>query len=327
MRRGRLTTAAVTAIVLGALGVGAARAQAASLCPSAAGPWEYQTSLLPFLNDPAPTPPTPGGPPPPPPVSTNGGANGAAREALGAQFSGLWLNSGVQGWVVGLAPGPLNTAAARSAIVERLRSRFSESDVAYLDSRLYLDAQLYGQDELQTARDGVESTLRSDPDRPPWSSSVGCGLSDMRRVEIGIFNTATPEQIERVTARLAPWGDKVRIELLPYGPPQVGSLPGMPAPPRAPAAIPRVSFGRHVNMPILRRCVLGREVNIAARASQPAVGALTVRAGGRSRTIAGRRLAKPLTVTLIGRRTKVVVTVRLADGRVGTATVTYTRCR
>lgn len=312
-------------VVLGAL-VGASRADAASLCPIAAGPHEYQSALLPFLNDPAPTPPTPGGPPPPPPVSTNGGANGAAREALGAQFSGLWLNSGVQGWVVGLAPGPLNDAAARTVIVERLRTRFSESDVAYLDSRLYLDAQLYGQDELQTARDGVESTLRSEPDRPPWSSSIGCRLSDMRRIEVGIYNTATPEQIQRVTAGLAPWGDKVRIELLAHGPPapSIGP-PIMVPPPRVPPA--PVAFGRHVKMPILRRCVRGNTVRITARASQPPVRALTVRVAGRPRTIAGRRLVKPLIVELRGRRTTVVVTVRLADGRAGTKTVTYSRCR
>lgn len=257
-------------------------------------------------------------------MSTNGGANGAAREALGAQFSGLWLNSGVQGWVVGLSPGRLNDAAARTAIVERLRTRFSESDVADLDSRLYLDAQLYGQDELQTARDGVESALRSDPDRPPWSSSVGCGLSDMRRVEIGIYNTATPEQIERVTARLAPWGDKLRIELLRHGRPAPAIIafpPGRPPPP-APVAV-----GRHVALPILRRCVRGRQVRIRARITQPPVQALTVRAGGRSRTIAGRRLAKPLIADLRGRRTTAVVTVLLADGRAGTKTVTYTRCR
>lgn len=314
----------VTAIAFAVLG-GAARADAASLCPFAAG--EYPWTLVPFLNDPAPTPPTPGGPPPPPPVSTNGGANGAAREALGAQFSGLWLNSGVQGWVVGLAPGPLNAAAARSAIVERLRTRFSESDVAYLDSRLYLDAQLYGEHELQAARDGIESALRADPDRPPWSSSVGCRLSAVRRVEIGVYNTATPEQIERVTAVAAPYGDRVRVELLPYGPPPPAPIgpPLMAPPPRVPPA--PVSFGRHVKMAILRRCVRGRTVRIAARASQPAVGALTVRASGRSRTIAGRRLVQPLTVTLTGRRTKVVVTVLLADGRTATRTVTYTRCR
>ena len=149
----------------------------------------------------------------------------------------------------------------------------------------------------------------------------------MRRVEIAVFNTATPEQIERVTAVAAPYGDRVRVELLPYGPPPPAPIgpPIMAPPPRAPPA--PVSFDRHVKMAILRRCVRGRAVRIAARASQPAVGALTVRAGGRSRTISGRRLAKPLTVTFTGRRTKVVVTVLLADGRAATRTGTYTRCR
>ena len=314
----------VTALASGLVG-GAARADAGSLCPFAAGPWEYQSALRPFLNDPAPTPPTPGGPPPPPPVSTNGGANGAAREALGAQFSGLWLNSGVQGWVVGLAAGPRDAGAARTAIGERLRTRFSESDVAYLDSRLHLDPQLYGEHELQAARDGIESTLRAEPGIP-WGSSVGCRLSDMRRVEIDVFNTATPEQIQRVNAVTAPYGDRVRVELLPYGPPAPAPvLPLTPPPPRTPP--PAVAFGRHVKMPILRQCVRRRTVRVAARASQPAVQALTVRTGGSSRTIAGRRLAKPLAVTLTGRRTKVVVTVHLADGRVGTKAVTYSRCR
>ena len=80
-------------------------------------------------------------------------------------------------------------------------------------------------------------------------------------------------------------------------------------------------------MPTLRRCVRGRQVRISARAGQPAVKSLTVRSGGRSRTISGKRLTKPLVVTLRARRTNVEVTVRLADGRAGSRTATYTRCR
>lgn len=249
MRHGRLTTAAVTAIVLGVLGA-PARADAAPLCrPSMEGPTEYQATLGPLVSGFVLAPPAPGSTPPPP-ASTGIGAATLAREALGAQYSGVWLSSAVQGWAVGLAPGPLDGPAARGAIVDAIAARYTAEETAYLAERLHVDPQPYSDHELRATLEALSSVLRADG-AAPAAMSVACRLSDARRVEVEVYSPAT----------------------------------------------------------------------------QPPVQALSVRVGGRSRTIAGRRLGKPLTVDLRGRRTRVAVTVLLADGRAGTQAVTYIRCR
>ena len=323
--RRRVAAAGAAIIAGGVLGAPAA-ADAAPLCRlSVTGPIEYQRTLGPLVSGFVLAPPAPGSPtpPPPPPASTGIGAARLAREALGPQFSGVWLSNAVQGWVVGLAPGPLDSAAARASIVERIAAHYTPSETAYLSERLHVDPQLYSEDELRATQDALSAVLRAEPNAPYWGMGIGCSLSDARRVEVTVNSPATPEQFARVVALGEAHGDRVRVELSPHGPPTPGVLPGRPpAPPAEPVAV-----ARHVTVPILRRCVRGRAVRIAARSGQPSVQTLTLAVGRSSRTIAGRRLAKPLVVALRGRRTKVTVTVRLSDGRVGTRTVTYTRCR
>lgn len=329
--RRRATAALVSIVAAGAFGA-PARADSQPLCRlSPAGPIEYQRTLGPLVSGFVAAPPAPGRPASssPSPASTGIGAGNLAREALGGQFSMYWLSNAVQGWVVGLAPGPLDPAAARAAIVERIAAHYTAEEVAHLSERLHVDPQSYSEAELRATQDALVAALLAERG-PLWGVGTGCRLSDARRIELTVYSPATPEQFLRVMAIAEPHGDKVRIELVPHGPPMPAIQP-LPPPPRPPPPQqPRpqpVAFDRHVKMALLRRCVRGREVRIAARAGQPRVTSLTVSSGGRLRTIVGKRLAKPLVVKLRARRTEVAVTVRLADGRTAGRTVTYARCR
>lgn len=298
-----------------------ALAGAQSLCrQTAAGPLEYQLTLAPLVSGFVLAPGGHGEAPPPPPASTGVGAGNLAREALGAQFAGVWLSNDVQGWVVGLAAGPLDPAAARTAIIERVAAHYTAAETAHLTERLHVDPHPYSDADLHATEEAVRAKLAAEAPGTYWDARIGCTLSDARRVEVTVFPPSTSAQADRVTALLAPLGDQVRVAFSNVGAPAMSNLPGGTAP-RA------VVLGRHVRMPTALRCVRGHVVRIAARRSQPAVRSLSVRVAGRARTIAGRRLAKPLTVALRGRRTRVVVTVRLTDGRAGTRAVTYTRCR
>ena len=316
MRLPRRIAAALTAIVLSALGA-PALADAQSLCRSAGdGPRDYQTTLGPLVNGFVLAPGGHGEPPPPAPASTGVGAGNLAREAVGAQFAAFWLSNAVQGWVVGLAPGPLDPAAARAAIVSRIAAHYTPAEAAHLSDRLHVDPQPYAEADLHATEEAVSATLGAEARGAYWGTGIGCTLSDHRRVEVNVYPPSTTQDFQRVAALLAPFGDKVRVTRTG------GPATATPAGPTRRAVV----LGRHVRMPSALRCVRGRQVSITARRSRPVVRSLTVRAAGRAKTIGGRRLAKPLRVSLRGARTRVVVTVRLADGCAATRAVTYRRC-
>ncbi len=315
------------AVALSLAGIGAASAQAAPLCTLSPGPWQYQATLGPLLSDPGPPLPVPPGSPPLPAPRNGPGAYSVARAALGVQFGGGWVSNAVQGWVVGLAPGPLDVAAARGAIIDRLGPAFTPSEAAYLAELLYVDPQSYSEAELRATQAAVSDALSAAQLGVGWGANVGlCTLSDARRVEVTLYVDATPEIVERVRALLAPHGDKVRLAVSPHGPPMPVPMPA-PAGPLRPASAAAVALGRHVTMPLARRCVRGKQLRVGVRRGASSVRALTVTVGDRERTIRGARLRKPFVVALGARRTKVAVTVRLADGRAATRSVTYVRCR
>ena len=319
MRFHRRIVAVLTALALGAL-VAPALAGAQTLCRAAPnGPTEYQARLGPmvsgFVID------TDGhGDPPPPPASTGVGAGNLAREALGAQFAGFWLSNALQGWVVGVAPGPLDLAAGRAAVMERVNARYTAAEAAFLSERLHVDPHPYGDADLRVTQEAVNATLGAEAPGTYWASAIACTLSEGRRVEVSVFHPTTDEQYARITALLTRFGDQVRAARATSGPPAITSTPG------ASSNVRPVSFARHVRMTPGGRCLRGRTVRISARAGSPAVRSLTVRSAGRARTYAGRRLARAIVVALGARRTKVTVTVRLADRRSASRTVTYTRC-
>lgn len=333
MRLHGLGAALLTAVALGAFGA-PARADSDPGCRLSDGPIEYTRTLGPLVSGYVLAPPAPGQPSPSPPPSlpsTGIGAGNLARDVLGTQYALLWMSNALQGWVVGLAPGPLDPVAARAAIVERIAAHYTAAETAYLSERLHISRQPYGQAELNATQEALVAALRAEPGLY-WGVATGCRLSDAFRTEVTVYSPATPEQFLRVMALAEPYGDKVRIQLAPHGPPMPAILP-LPPPGPQPQPQPRprpqrAAFANHVKMPLLRRCVRGREVRIAAHAGSPAVRSLKVQVAGRApRTISGRRLAKPLVVTLRARRTTVTVTARLTDRRVAMRTVTYTRCR
>lgn len=318
MRLHRRIAAVFSVMALSAL-IAPPLAGAQSLCRSAAnGPTEYQARLGPmvsgFVLDFSHSDP------PPPPASTGVGAGNLAREALGAQFAGFWLSNALQGWVVGVAPGPLDPAAARAAVMERLSARYTAAEAAFLSERLHLDPHPYGDADLRATQEAVNATLGADAPGTYWASAIACTLSEGRRVEVSVFHPTTDEQYARITGLLARFGDQVRAARASSGPPAITGTPG------ASSGVRPVSFARHVRMTPGGRCLRGRTVRIAARGGTPAVRSLTVRAGGRSRAYLGRRLAKPIVVALRTRRTRIAVTVRLADRRSASRTVTYIRC-
>lgn len=308
-------------MALGALNA-PALADAQSLCRSAPnGPTEYQARLGPMVSGFVIE--TGGhGDPPPPPASTGVGAGNLARDALGAQFAGFWLSNALQGWVVGVAPGPLDLAAARAAIMQPVTARYTAAEAAFLAERLHVDPHPYGDADLRATQEAVNATLGAEAPGTYWATAIACTLSEGRRVEVSVFQPTTAEQYQRITGLLARFGDQVRAVQTSSG------TPSTPAgPPTASTGARRVAFARHVTMTPGGRCLRGRTARIAARRGTPAVRSLTVRAGGRSRTYLGRRLAKPIVVVLRARRTKVTVTARLADRRSASRTVTYIRCR
>jgi len=307
-------------------------AEAAPVCAASYGPAEYQSTLGPLLSRPSPMPP-PAPPAPPARLSratSQGWAKDSAREALGEQFTMMWVSNALQGWVIGVAPGPLDLVQARAEIVARLATYFSGDDLAYLTERLHVDAQPYRESELQATQAGVRADLAAGGVGP---TSVGfglCRLSDAIRVEVTLYQPVSAEMIQRAQALLVTYGDRVRMEVSQRGLPSpaiaFGPYPLLPkSPGRPPAAA--ISVLRYVSMPNSKPCVRGSRVTLAVRRpSRSPVITLSVRANGVRRTISATRLRRPLVVELTRRRTRIEVAVKLRDGTRGTRTTTLTRC-
>ena len=253
------------------------------------------------------------------------GAVGVAREALGWQFTMLWINHVVQGWVVGVSPGPLDLDQARARIVEGLAPHYTADDLAYVAERLHVDAQPYNETELRATQEQVEADLYAAGIHAGYTRYGLCTLSDAIRVEVMLYSVVDAPTVERVREILVPYGDRVRLGFSPYsGPPP--PVPLLPAPAPAPVPAPP-SVQRYVTMTNAKRCIRGAIVRIAVRRGSADVRSLSVKADGRRRTISGARLRKPLEVRLRHARTVVEVAVKLRGARTARTLVTFTRCR
>jgi hypothetical protein len=296
-------------VVTVAAGVLLATSSAAALaapaaCAPADGPHDYQAGLAPLIR-----------------TGEGGGAEGASREAVGPQFTMLWLDDVRQGWDVGLAPGAMNADQARAAIVDQLSARFSAEQVSYLADRLHVEPQPYSEADLQATSDQVVAQMQAADLGAAWSAGYGlCTLSDAIRVEVLMYGDSTQATQDRVRAILAPYGDRVRFAVSASAPPSGGTG-------RVAAAPPRVAD--YLSVASTRRCVRRPAIRLRARPSRRAqidAVTVTVTAGGRSVTRGTSALVRPLVVRLRAAHTTVTVAVRLRDGRRAARAYAFSRC-
>lgn len=267
---------------------GSAPAQDPQACVIGGGPHEYQAKLLRPLG---------------PSTTLLDHGSAAARERLAAQFAGIWLSDRRQGWAVGVAPGALSVEQARTAIVEGLTARVSGADLETLASLLHVHPQPYAWADLEAVQAQLVAQLEGLASA--WSAGIACPAGDAFRVEVWLYNDATPESIARAQEVVAPFGDRARLTVTTTGPP-------------APAAGAAPRLGRLVALP--RRCVRGRSARIAVRpAARSLVRRLTV-------TVRGKRRSGSSKLRLAGRRTRIKVAVRLHDGRRVERVVVLRRC-
>lgn len=280
----------------------AAAAQGEPLC-KLGGSYEYQATLGPLLSPPSNSRG---------PLYPGGGAWGAAREALGAQYAGLWADSIRQGWSVALAPGPLDAQSARAAILDALRARFEPANVGYLDATLALYPTPYGEAELSAIQQQLLPVMEANRDLIS-GAGIDCFETDAFRVMVDIGPDATPDVVARTEAIVAPYGDRVFVR---YGRGwlQAAAAPGL--------AIPPIRLADYVTLPAAGRCVRGRTVGVkAARRSD--LRNVTLTAGRRRVTATAGKRAR---LALKARSTTITVRVRLRDGRTATRTLAFKRC-
>jgi hypothetical protein len=330
----------------------AALAQSAPMCPLVPdddpATYAYQRELSPLITPGAATdsdqPEYPGG-----------GAQGAAQEALGAQFVMLWLDTPRQGWTVAFAPGALDATSARAAIRQALQSRFDAAKLGYLDQRLTVLPTPYRIDELKPVQDQVAAIAQTDGAGFISGAGITCLSSDAVRVEVTLVPKETPETAARAQALFDRFGDLVRVR---YGVPipvaGVGTTPpstvpgtvirgdggnldtpesAINAPRGTPTSTTRQSgtsgrngtklrVGAYAKWPKTSRCVRGRSIGIKAAKSET-LKSIAIKAGKRTVTAKPGRTAR---FALRSRTTKLTVKVTLRDGRTATQTVTFKRC-
>jgi hypothetical protein len=234
-------------------------------------------------------------------------ADAAAQLALGSQYAGLWFSGRDQGWAVGVAPGPLSLDAARTAIVDELTARFPPDARDLFARTLYVYALPYSHAELEAIQEEILGQL--DGLGAAMALGIGCSRGDAFRVELTMYNDATPEQVSRAEAILAPYGDRVLLEVLEADPPHDDSA--------------QRGVRGFVKAPHAARCIRGDAIRIRVRRSaRRSVRRVTVTVAGHRHRV-GRT---PLRLTLKRRVTRVRITVRLRDGTPLRRTYTFRRC-
>jgi hypothetical protein len=310
----RIPTFAVVAaagFLSGALPSEASAQDGSPMCPLSGGSTAYQEPLGHMVSP--PTVIATGVP-----MYPGGGASQAAYEALGAQHVNLWLDTPRQGWSVAFSPGPLDATTARAAILERLATRFTPDQVAYLDQHLTLLPTPYSHAELRAVASQLAGLVGGDLFS---HAAIGCRLSDAVRVELAIAPEGTPEVIARVQAAIAPFGDLVRVVYGAGFPHALAGTVPIPSPGTPPAPRP-VSVSAYATLPKPSRCVRGKAISVKAASSSELV-SISLAAGARR---ASAKPGKRARLALKRRTTSVKVTVTLRDGRTATQTVTYRRC-
>jgi hypothetical protein len=252
-------------------------------------------------------------------------AEAAARQAVGSQFTMLWFSNRDQGWDIGLAPGALTLDQARDAIIAQLSTALAGDDVALLANTLHVVPQPYNEAELDEAKASILGQLTAAPLGAAWGLGVGCRSADAWRVDVQLFNDSTPATVEAVTRIIAPFGDRARLWINPFGPPTATALVPSPTPVPVTASPGRLSS--YLALAPTTRCIAGRVIHVRARpAARRRIALLTVTVGARRVSAGPHRLAHGLGVRLGSRRTMVKVALRLDDGTRLARTLTYRRC-
>lgn len=237
-------------------------------------------------------------------------------EALGPQYGGVWLSQRDQGIGFGVAPGALDLPAARTALLGAYAARgASGADLAQIDRMLFVYAVPFAYADLLALHSQLSPAVMA---LGPFASiGISCARGDAFRVHVSLFSTRTPEAVVAVQALIAPYGDRVHLELSDARPPTTGLPPRMPLE----SAFP------HLSMAPPSRCVRGDGLKIRVRpASLRAVRVLRLQAGSTVRWVRGARLRDGLRVTLRAPSTAIRVELRLRSGSVAVRTGTYRRC-
>ena len=250
-----------------------------------------------------------------------GAALTAAHDVLGPQHVMAFAEHAREGWGVAFSPGALDETAARAAIQARLAQVLSPEHADALGAKLRLVPTPYSLAELAPVSAALDAATRAHD--LFVLVSLNCHLSDAVRVVVSFNVAETPELRAAAEPLLAPYGDLVRLE---FGgrwmvTPSIGTPPPPPAPPVTtpkPEAVKPARVRDHATVP--SRCVRTRTLRVKPGAQ---VERLRLAAGKRTTSARNGRVAK---LKLTARRTRVKVSVTLADGRTAEQTFTIRRC-
>jgi hypothetical protein len=254
-----------------------------------------------------------------------GDLQSAATTALGSQLNMVWASSGNAD--VGLSSGPLDAAAARTAILDQLRTKYTDDQLAPLGNALQIIPQLYSAAEIADVLNAGAAAFQSAG--YTFTTAFPACVNGAWRAGFQVWTHDidwTQDQMDAARAVVAQWGDEAVVTFLkslPVADAGIGSpVPPTPVPPatKAPVAkAPRV--GDYVSLARASRCVRGKAITVKARKSAT-LKSLLVNARGKHTTLTA---GKSMRVKL-AKRTKVKLTVTLASGSSASQTYTFSRC-
>jgi hypothetical protein len=141
----------------------------------------------------------------------------ALWNALGEQWADVWVDTYSDGWGIGLAPGPLDKAAARVALNAVIDARWPATATLLKDNLGIIDMP-YPYAEQAAARRGLEPGGSIEAQLTAAGISIGYGIgcnpsSGAILLKVDLSKPITAEQETLARELLAPLGDKVQISI------------------------------------------------------------------------------------------------------------------
>ena len=128
-------------------------------------------------------------------------------------------------WV---APGPLDLAAATSAIDAIFVSALGQTEAAWFESHLSVKSAAYSQSELDQAEQPIEALVAEEPTPAAWS--VGVAVTEPYPVvEITLWNDRTAADVSAAQALVSQYGAMVTLFLSDSPRPQPIDVPAVQA--------------------------------------------------------------------------------------------------